>query len=105
MFRMYWNNLRQQPRFSQVYSRFSGRPAWVWGIAFLVGMLPFLVFIALLFLAALLVTGVIYLLLSAVHEVVSRLTGSTDAASHDPLDENFQGGRENVRVISPNHSE
>jgi hypothetical protein len=109
MFRMDWNNLRNQPRVSRVYTHFRGRPAWVWGLAFLVGMLPLLIVIALLFLVALLITSVIYLVLSAVHEVVSRITGSASRSASpidndSPFDDSFRG-RENVRVISPNHTE
>ncbi|MFA7236400.1 MAG: hypothetical protein WC058_06015 [Phycisphaeraceae bacterium] len=110
MFGMDWNDIRDQPRFARYYSRLGGRPAWVWGIAFLIGLLPFLILIALLALLAILVTAIIYLLLATVHEIFSRILGSSPPAiDNDPSDENFRdnfrGGRQNVRVISPHHSE
>ncbi|MHB1156932.1 MAG: hypothetical protein ACYC26_08845 [Phycisphaerales bacterium] len=110
MFRMDWNDLRNQPRFSRYYSRFrgvGGRPAWVWGIAFLIGLLPFLILIALLALLAILVTAIIYLSLATIHELFSRITGSSPAApsDDDSSDDNFRAGRQNVRVISPHHGE
>lgn len=109
MFGMDWNDIRDQPRFSRYYSHFrgvGGRPAWVWGIAFLIGLLPFLILIALLALLAILITAILYLLLATVHEIFARILGSSAPSLDDaPSDENFRAGRQNVRVISPHHSE
>ena len=65
-----------------------GRPAWVWGTALLIGLLPFALFIALFAVAALLTTAVVFTILAAVHDLLSRIGGS-----NPPSD-----GRRNVKV-------
>jgi hypothetical protein len=88
MFRMRFTDLRQSPGFGPYYTRFTRRPGWVWGTALLIGLLPFAVMIALLVVAALLTTAIVYAVLSGIHELLSMVGGGVQ-----------RGGRKNVRVV------
>lgn len=77
------------PGVGGVCRRMAGRPAWVWGTAAAVGLLPFALFIALLAIAAMLTTAVLFTVLSLLHDLLRMLGGAMPR--HD--------GRRNVTVL------
>jgi hypothetical protein len=99
MFRVHVGNLKDQPGVGGVYRRLTGRPAWVWGTAVLVGIAPFAIAIALLALAAIITTALVFTVLGLVDNLLqavgSVLTGERRADNQ---------GRENVTVIRTDES-
>lgn len=94
--------VRQDPRFAAAYSRFGGRPGWVWRASFLVAAVVFVIPLIVFALAAVFAFTAVFLLLSlvsAVGDFFSRALGgrSRDLADPIPADD----GRRNVRVIRP----
>ncbi len=75
-----------------MYRRFTGRPAWVWGVAALVGIVPFAIVIALLALAALVTTAIVFTILGAIDSVIQGVAGNTGGDGR-------QEGRRNVTVV------
>ncbi len=98
MFQVHFENLRQQPGVGSVYRRLTGRPAWVWGTALAIGLLPFAVLIVVIAAAALLTTALAFAVLSGIDTILQMFTGSAEVERTVP-DE----GRENVRVIPDQH--
>lgn len=88
VFQFRFEQFKHQPGVGGVYRRLSGRPAWVWGTALLVGLLPFALFIAALAVAAMLTTAVIFTILAAVHDLFKMIGGGIPR----------NDGRENVTV-------
>lgn len=88
MFTFRFNQWQNDSALGRFTTRYTGRPAWVWGLAMLVAV-PFLFLIALLAVAALATAAAVYAALSALHEVIERIGG---ALGYDG------NGRRHVRV-------
>ena len=101
MFKVHFTNLKDQPGVGGVYRRLAGRPAWVWGTALLIGVLPFAIAIGILAIAALLSTAIVLAVLTAVDKVIQSIAGlfggSGSAASGSD-------GRRNVTVVRPDEA-
>lgn len=88
MFQFRFERFADQPGVGGVYRRLTGRPSWVWATALLVGLLPFAIVIAVLAMAAMLITTVLFMLLSGVDDLLGMVGGGK------PRDD----GRRNVTV-------
>ncbi len=85
---------KESSGFNRVAAEWTRRPRWVWATAAALGLLPFAIVIAVLAVMALLVTALLYMLLSALHELWRMATGKLGGHNH-------AGGRRNVRVRPP----
>lgn len=100
---MRWSSrFESHPQFGQAVRFATGRPPWVLKATGLVAVFVFLVpllALALLMLAALLITGLAWVVFSAIARVIDAATGqgsSIDPSMHAPPGGD---GRENVRIV------
>jgi len=76
VFQFRFERFADQPGVGGVYRRLTGRPSWVWATALLIGLLPFAIFIAVLAVAAMVTTAVVFMALSAVDNLLRMIAGA-----------------------------
>lgn len=100
---MNWSNrFQSHPQFAQATRFATGRPPWVLKATGLVAVIVFaipLIALALLMLAALLITGVAWVVFSFIARTIDAITGQgrSSGPKQGPPPED---GRENVRVMN-----
>ncbi len=97
MWRVYYTQMQQDPRFGPYISRVNSRSGWAFGVAALAGLLVVVIPLILLALAGLFVAVVTF----AVLTLVSRLVDGVQSifGSRRDVADPFPTGRRNVRVI------
>ena len=93
MWRIY---IKNHPQFGPVYERVNTQPSWITKLALSVALIIFFIPLAVLFLAALLVGTVVFVVLALVVRVITVIQ---NLFSPERSQTSAEQGRENVRVI------